>query len=149
MTDIVKVSLLLVIGLIRVSSRKAADGSRSLSNPCDPPCETRGPVAAIPAVHPNSLWILKSYRFPHELRAPVPGGEVVLERDHEIDFHAATFTTIENYRLLREETEQQVEMPRLRDDVAPGTGVSAAVGWVSRARDVWLVCRTIARTHPR
>lgn len=59
---------------------------------------------------PNFLWILKNYRSPLELRSPIPGGEVVLEREHEIDFHAATFTTIEDYRLLRGGTEQRVQM---------------------------------------
>ncbi len=59
---------------------------------------------------PNFLWILKNYRSPDELRSPVPGGEVVLKREHEIDFHAATFTTIEGYRLVRGGTEQRVQM---------------------------------------
>jgi len=59
---------------------------------------------------PNFLWILKNYRTPPEFRSSVPGGEVVLVREHEIDFHTATFTTLERYRLLRDGHEQRVQM---------------------------------------
>ena len=59
---------------------------------------------------PNFIWILKNYRTPPEFRSLVPGGEVILKREHEIDFHAATFTTIEDYRLVREGSEQRVQM---------------------------------------
>ena len=59
---------------------------------------------------PNFLWILKNYRTPPEFRSSVPGGEVILTREHEIDFHRATFTTLENYRLLRVDREQCVQM---------------------------------------
>jgi len=59
---------------------------------------------------PNFLWILKNYRNPPEFRSSVPGGEVILTRDHEIDFHNATFTTLERYRLLRGGREQRVQM---------------------------------------
>jgi SAM-dependent methyltransferase len=59
---------------------------------------------------PNFLWILKNYRTPPEFRSSVPGGKVVLTREHEIDFHSATFTTLENYRLLRDGREQRVQM---------------------------------------
>ena len=45
-----------------------------------------------------------------ELRSLVPGGEVVLKREHEIDFHVATFATLEDYRLIRDGTEQRVRM---------------------------------------
>jgi len=59
---------------------------------------------------PNFLWILKNYRTPPEFQSLVPGGEVILKRQHQIDFHTATFTTIEDYRLIREESEQPVQM---------------------------------------
>src|SRR5687767_8969485 len=36
---------------------------------------------------PNFLWILANYRSPAEIRAAIPGGEVRLQRSHEIDFH--------------------------------------------------------------
>jgi hypothetical protein len=72
--------------------------------------QTLRPQGALFIDVPNFLWILKNYRSPHELRAAVPGGEVVLKREHEIDFHAATFTTVEDYRLIREGNEQRVQM---------------------------------------
>lgn len=50
---------------------------------------------------PNFLWILKHYRAPEEMRTAVPGGEVRLRREHHIDFHAAVFTTVERYDLVR------------------------------------------------
>jgi SAM-dependent methyltransferase len=59
---------------------------------------------------PNFLWILKNYQAPVPLRAAVPNGEVVLQREHEIDYHAATFTTIEHYRLLCGGSEQRVRL---------------------------------------
>ena len=49
---------------------------------------------------PNFLWVLKNYRAPEPMRAQVPGGEVHLRREHVIDFHAATFTTLEHYELV-------------------------------------------------
>jgi hypothetical protein len=51
---------------------------------------------------PNFLWILKHYRAPAEMRADIPGGEVRLRREHAIDFHAAVFTTVEHYDLIRD-----------------------------------------------
>jgi SAM-dependent methyltransferase len=51
---------------------------------------------------PNFLWILKHYRAPAEMRADLPGGEVRLRREHAIDFHAAVFTTVEHYDLIRD-----------------------------------------------
>jgi SAM-dependent methyltransferase len=69
------------------------------------------PAGALFLEIPNFLWILKNYRSPEpEITAPVPGGEVRLQRSHEIDFHAATFTTVEDYRLIRGGIEQQIEM---------------------------------------
>jgi SAM-dependent methyltransferase len=59
---------------------------------------------------PNFLWILKNYQSPRPLRSPVPGGEVVLERAHEIDFHRATFTTVECYQLDRQGIEHRLQM---------------------------------------
>ncbi|CAA9336662.1 MAG: hypothetical protein AVDCRST_MAG40-2196 [uncultured Gemmatimonadaceae bacterium] len=50
---------------------------------------------------PNFLWILKHYRAPEPMRAAVPGGEVHLRREHRVDFHAAVFTTVEHYDLIR------------------------------------------------
>lgn len=50
---------------------------------------------------PNFLWILKNYRAPEPMQAPVPGGEVHLRREHVLDYHAATFTTVEHYDLIR------------------------------------------------
>jgi SAM-dependent methyltransferase len=50
---------------------------------------------------PNFSWILKNYRTPEPMQATVPGGEVHLRREHVIDFHAAVFTTIEHYDLIR------------------------------------------------
>lgn len=51
---------------------------------------------------PNFLWILKHYRVPEPMRTSLPdGGEVHLRREHAIDYHAATFTTIEHYDLVR------------------------------------------------
>ncbi len=68
------------------------------------------PAGAIFLEVPNFLWILENYRRPPELTAPVPGGEVRLKRTHEIDFHAATFATVEDYRLIRDGIEQQIQM---------------------------------------
>lgn len=59
---------------------------------------------------PNFLWILRHYREPPEFRAPSADGDVVLTRRHELDFHAATFTTLEDYRLIRDGREQRVRM---------------------------------------
>ena len=50
---------------------------------------------------PNFLWILKNYRTVDPMRAPIPGGELHLRREKIIDFHAAVFTTIEHYELIR------------------------------------------------
>ena len=35
---------------------------------------------------------------------------MILKREHEIDFHAATFTTIEKYRLIREGSQQRIQL---------------------------------------
>jgi hypothetical protein len=51
---------------------------------------------------PNFLRILRNYRTPEPMRALVSGGEVHLRREHVIDFHAAVFTTIEHYNLIRD-----------------------------------------------
>ena len=51
---------------------------------------------------PNFLWILRNYRPPAPARADAPGGEVLLRREHVLDFHAAVFTTIEHYDLIRD-----------------------------------------------
>lgn len=51
---------------------------------------------------PNFLWILKNYQAPAPMRAEVPGGVVHLRREHTIDFHAAVFTTVEHYELVRD-----------------------------------------------
>jgi SAM-dependent methyltransferase len=51
---------------------------------------------------PNFLWILKHYRAPEPMRTAVPGGEVHLRREHLLDFHAAVFTTVEHYDLIRD-----------------------------------------------
>ena len=50
---------------------------------------------------PNFLWILKNYRPPEPMRAALPDGEVHLRREHHLDFHAAVFTTVEHYDLVR------------------------------------------------
>ena len=50
---------------------------------------------------PNFLWILKNYRAPEQMTTPIDGGEVRLLREHQIDYHAAVFTTIEHYTLVR------------------------------------------------
>lgn len=46
---------------------------------------------------PNFLWILHHYRAPAEQRALVKGMEVTLRRSHEVDVHAATFTTRDEF----------------------------------------------------
>jgi SAM-dependent methyltransferase len=51
---------------------------------------------------PNFLWILKNYRAPTEMRAELPGGEVLLRREHIIDYHDAVFTTVEHYDRVRD-----------------------------------------------
>ena len=51
---------------------------------------------------PNFLWILRNYRTPEPMRAVVDGAEVHLRREHVLDFHAAVFTTIEHYDLVRD-----------------------------------------------
>lgn len=51
---------------------------------------------------PNFLWILKNYRAPEQMTTPISGGEVRLLREHHIDYHAAVFTTIEHYTLVRD-----------------------------------------------
>lgn len=48
---------------------------------------------------PNYLWILKNYRAPEPFRSTLDGREVTLTHTHEIDFHTATFTTVQEYAL--------------------------------------------------
>ena len=50
---------------------------------------------------PNLLRILLEYRGPGEFDAAMDGYQVHLTRRHEIDFHAAVFTTHEEYVLTR------------------------------------------------
>ena len=50
---------------------------------------------------PNFLWILRNYRAPAPMQASVPGGEVRLRREHVLDLHAAVFTTVEHFDLIR------------------------------------------------
>jgi SAM-dependent methyltransferase len=51
---------------------------------------------------PNFLWILRHYRTPEPMRAALDDGEVHLRREQVLDFHAAVFTTIEHYDLVRD-----------------------------------------------
>lgn len=51
---------------------------------------------------PNFLWILRHYRPPEPMRTSIDGGEVHLRREHTLDFHAAVFTTVEHYDLVRD-----------------------------------------------
>lgn len=46
---------------------------------------------------PNFLWLLKHYRAPEPYAFTALGREVTLHRHHEIDFHAAVFTTTDEY----------------------------------------------------
>lgn len=47
--------------------------------------------------HPNFLWILKNHRSPEPYTFEVQGETVTLNRSQHIDFHAATFTTTDEY----------------------------------------------------
>lgn len=46
---------------------------------------------------PNFLWILKNHRPPQPYTFEVQGETVTLNRNQAIDFHAATFTTTDEY----------------------------------------------------
>jgi SAM-dependent methyltransferase len=46
---------------------------------------------------PNFLWILKNHRPPQPYTFQAHGEAVTLHRGQEIDFHAATFTTTDEY----------------------------------------------------
>lgn len=46
---------------------------------------------------PNFIWILKNYREPEPYTFTALGQQVTLHRRHEIDFHAATMTTTDEY----------------------------------------------------
>jgi SAM-dependent methyltransferase len=46
---------------------------------------------------PNFLWILKNHRPPQPYTFEAKGETVTLNRSQHIDFHAATFTTIDEY----------------------------------------------------
>jgi SAM-dependent methyltransferase len=48
---------------------------------------------------PNFLWILSNYREPAVRTARVAGADVTLTRRHDIDVHAAVFTTTDEYRV--------------------------------------------------
>lgn len=50
---------------------------------------------------PNFLWILKNYRQPEPYTFTALGQTVTLHRRHDIDVHAATMTTIDDYVFAR------------------------------------------------
>jgi SAM-dependent methyltransferase len=50
---------------------------------------------------PNFLWILKNFRAPEPYTFQAQGESVTLHRRHEIDFHAATITTTDDYVFAR------------------------------------------------
>ena len=50
---------------------------------------------------PNFLWILKNFRAPEPYAFQAQGELVTLHRRHEIDFHAATFITTDEYVFAR------------------------------------------------
>jgi SAM-dependent methyltransferase len=52
---------------------------------------------------PNFIWILTNYRAPEPFRSTLDGRAVTLTRTPEIDVHAATFTTLEEYVVEGEE----------------------------------------------
>lgn len=52
---------------------------------------------------PNFHWILTNYRQPEPFRSTLEGRAVTLTRTPEIDVHAATFTTLEEYVVEGEE----------------------------------------------
>jgi SAM-dependent methyltransferase len=47
---------------------------------------------------PNLLWVLRNYRVPADQIRQIGTATVTRTRRHEIDWHAATFTTREEYR---------------------------------------------------
>lgn len=47
---------------------------------------------------PDFLWILRNYRAPEPYEFTVHGRPVTLHREHAIDHHDATFTTVDEYR---------------------------------------------------
>ncbi len=47
---------------------------------------------------PNFLWILHHYQPPQPFSSTVNGRAVTLYREHDVDYHAATFTTTDQYR---------------------------------------------------
>lgn len=47
---------------------------------------------------PNFIWILENFRAPEPYTFTAHGRSVTLRRRHEIDYHGATFTTIDEYR---------------------------------------------------
>jgi predicted SAM-dependent methyltransferase len=56
---------------------------------------------------PNFLWILKHYRpGPMEQCRVMDGQTIRLSRQHVIDFHDATFTTLEEYIMMDVEHEE-------------------------------------------
>lgn len=50
---------------------------------------------------PNFLWILKNYREPEPYTFTALGQSVTLHRRHDIDVHAATMTTVDDYVFAR------------------------------------------------
>lgn len=50
---------------------------------------------------PNFLWILKNFRAPEPYTFQAQGESVTLHRRHEIDFHAATIITTDDYVFAR------------------------------------------------
>jgi SAM-dependent methyltransferase len=65
-------------------------------------CTALRPGGVVMIDVPNFLWILKNYRPPEPMTTAIAGGHVNLQREHQIDFHAAVFTTIEHYTLVRD-----------------------------------------------
>ncbi|HEX5726581.1 MAG TPA: class I SAM-dependent methyltransferase [Longimicrobiaceae bacterium] len=71
---------------------------------------------------PNFLWILRNYRPPEEQVRTAGLREFRLQRQHDIDFHAATFTTHEHFTVTapgqpaaRVEKEHRYAMTALPD----------------------------------
>jgi SAM-dependent methyltransferase len=102
-------------GFLEIEARAAFDLVTAINDPFAHLLTGRERAEALRRVHdalrpggavlidvPNFLWILKHYRAPEEMRTAVPGGEVRLRREHVLDFHAAVFTTIEHYDLVRD-----------------------------------------------
>lgn len=102
-------------GFLEIESHSAFDIVTAINDPFAHMLTGRERADALRRVHealrprglvlldvPNFLWILKNYQPPKPLRTEIPGGEVHLRREHVIDFHAAVFTTIEHYVLIRD-----------------------------------------------